>query len=75
MVPAPEIGNLYIGFIVDKGNDDLAKAVEAGLKVLWENGKYREILTRHLIPDLEIPAPGINIGERASNWEQPKPKS
>jgi polar amino acid transport system substrate-binding protein len=75
LVPAPEIGNLYIGFIVDKGNDDLAQAVKAALQILWDNGKYSEILARHLIPDLEIKAPGVNIGEEASNWEQPKPKA
>jgi len=75
LVPAPEIGNLYIGFIVDKGNAGLAEAVKAALQVLWDNGKYSEILARHLIPDLEIKAPGINIGEEASNWQQAKPRA
>lgn len=75
LVPAPEIGNLYIGFIVDKGNAGLAEAVRAALQVLWDNGKYSEILARHLIPDLEIKAPGINIGEEASNWQQAKPRA
>lgn len=75
LVPAPEIGNLYIGFIVDKGNDGLAQAVKAALQVLWENGKYHEILARHLIPDLAIAAPGINIGEEATNWQQARPRS
>lgn len=75
LVPAPEIGDLYIGFIVNKGNDGLAKAIEVELKVLWTNGKYKEILARHDIADLDLPGPGVNIGERASNWQQAKPKS
>lgn len=75
LVPAPEIGNLYIGFIVDKGNEDLAKAVEAALQIVWDSGKYREVLARHLIPDLGIKSPGINIGEEASNWQQAKPRA
>lgn len=75
LVPAPEVGDLYIGFIVDKGNEGLAKAVEAALAELWANGKYREILARYDLADLDLPAPGVNIGERASNWKQAKPKS
>jgi len=75
LVPAPEIGNLYIGFIVKKGNDGLAQAVKAALQVVFDNGKYQEILARHQIPDLAIKAPGINIGEEATNWQQAKPRS
>jgi len=75
LVPAPELGDLYIGWIVDKGNTGLANAIEAALKILFENGKYAEILARYDISDLSLPAPGVNIGQNSSNWVQPKPKS
>jgi len=75
LVPAPELGDLYIGWIVEKGNTGLANAVEAALKVLFENGKYAEILAKYDISDLNLPAPGVNIGQNASNWVQPKPKT
>lgn len=75
LVSAPEIGDLLVGFIVDKGNDGLAKAVNAALALLWENGKYKEILARYDLADHGISEPGVNIGERASNWQQAKPKS
>ena len=75
IVPAPEIGDLYVGFIVDKGNDGLAKAVSAALQTLWDNGQYKEILARYGIADHDLPAPGVNIGESASNWQQAKPKT
>ncbi len=75
LVPAPELGDLYIGWIVQKGNIELATAIEAALKVLFENGKYAEILAKYDVADLNLPAPGVNIGQNASNWVQPKPKS
>lgn len=75
LVPAPELGDLYIGWIVEKGNTELATAIEAALKILFENGKYAEILAKYDISDLNLPAPGVNIGQNASNWVQPKPKS
>jgi len=75
LVPAPELGDLYIGFIVDKGNTELANAIEAALKILFDNGKYAEILAAYKIADLNLEAPGVNIGQNASNWVQPKPKS
>lgn len=73
LVPAPELGDLYIGFIVDKGNTELANAIDAALKVLFANGKYAEILAKYNISDLNLDAPGVNIGQNASNWVQPKP--
>ncbi|MDC9826245.1 transporter substrate-binding domain-containing protein [Devosia sp. ZB163] len=75
LVPAPELGDLYIGWIVEKGNTGLANAIEAALKILFENGKYAEILAKYDIADLNLSAPGVNIGQNASNWVQPKPKS
>lgn len=75
LIPAPELGDLYIGFIVDKGNTELANAIEAALKILFENGRYAEILATYNISDLNLDAPGVNIGQNASNWVQPKPKS
>ncbi len=75
LVPAPEIGDLYIGWIVEKGNTGLANAIEAALKVLFANGKYAEILAKYDISDLNLPAPGVNIGQDASNWVQTKPNS
>jgi polar amino acid transport system substrate-binding protein len=75
LIPAPEIGDLYIGFIVDKGDTDLANAIEAALKILFANGRYAEILAAYNIADLNLDAPGVNIGQNASNWVQPKPKS
>lgn len=75
LIPAPELGDLYIGFIVDKGNTELANAIEAALKILFENGRYAEILATYNILDLNLDAPGVNIGQNAANWVQPKPKS
>ncbi|MDB5585577.1 MAG: hypothetical protein JWP26_547 [Devosia sp.] len=75
LIPAPEIGDLYIGFIVDKGDTELANAIEAALKILFANGRYAEILAAYNISDLNLDAPGVNIGQNASNWVQPKPKS
>jgi polar amino acid transport system substrate-binding protein len=75
LIPAPEIGDLYIGFIVDKGDAELANAIEAALKILFDNGRYAEILAAYNISDLNLDAPGVNIGQNASNWVQPKPKS
>ena len=75
LIPAPELGDLYIGFIVDKGDTDLANAVNAALEILFENGRYAEILAAYNISDLSLDAPGVNIGQNASNWVQPKPKT
>ncbi|MBN9333730.1 transporter substrate-binding domain-containing protein [Devosia sp.] len=75
LVPAPELGDLYIGFIVDKGHTELASAIDAALKILFENGRYAEILAAYNISDLNLDAPGVNIGQNASNWVQPKPAS
>lgn len=75
LIPAPELGDLYIGFIVNKGQTELASAIEAALKILFENGRYTEILAAYHISDLNLDAPGVNIGQNASNWVQPKPKS
>lgn len=75
LIPAPELGDLYIGFIVNKGQTELANAIEAALKILFENGRYAEILAAYHISDLNLDAPGVNIGQNASNWVQPKPKS
>lgn len=75
LIPAPELGDLYIGFIVNKGQTELANAIEAALNILFENGRYTEILAAYHISDLNLEAPGVNIGQNASNWVQPKPKS
>ena len=72
LIPAPEFGNLYIGAIVDKGNTQLAEALKAALQVLFDNGSYAKTLAKWGLSDLAIPAPGINIGEQATNWLQPK---
>ncbi|WP_454703041.1 transporter substrate-binding domain-containing protein [Agrobacterium burrii] len=72
LVPTPEVGDLYIGFIVNKGNTDLANAVAAALKILVDNGRYAEILAAYNIPDLKLETTGVNIGEKASNWLQVK---
>ncbi len=72
LVPAPEVGDLYIGFIVNKGNTDLASAVAAALKILVENGRYAQILAAYNVPDFKLGTTGVNIGENASNWLQVK---
>lgn len=69
-IDAPEVGNLYIGFITKKGNTEFQKAVVAGLEVLFEDGTYAEILKKYNISDHAIDKPGINIGSAASNWVQ-----
>ncbi len=71
-IAAPEVGNLYLGAIVDKGNTGLADAIKAALQVLFDNGTYAKILAKWNLSDLAIPAPGIDIGQQASNYVQPK---
>jgi len=70
---APDLGNLYLGIIVKKGDTELAEALQAALQVTFDDGTHQEILDKWNVGDLTIPAPGINIGAEASNFVQPKP--
>jgi polar amino acid transport system substrate-binding protein len=72
LIPSDDLGNLYIGAIVDKGNTELAEAIHAAVKVLFDNGTYAEILAKWDLSDLALKAPGVNIGQEATNWVQPK---
>jgi polar amino acid transport system substrate-binding protein len=71
-INAPEFGNLYVGFIVNKRNKDLSDALLAALKIMFADGKYSSILAKWNLSDHAIPTPGIDIGSKASNWKQPK---
>jgi polar amino acid transport system substrate-binding protein len=71
-VNAPEFGNLYIGYIVDKGNVGLGNALLAGLNTLIEDGTYAKILAKWDASDNALERAGINIGSEASNWKQPR---
>lgn len=73
LIPSADLGNLYIGAIVDKGNTELAEALRAAYQVLFDNGTYAEILAKWNLSDLALKAPGVNIGQEATNWVQPKP--
>ena len=71
-IDAPEVGNLYEGIITKKGNDELTGALTAALAILFEDGRHQAILDAWNVGDLNIPAPGVNIGSEASNWVQVK---
>ncbi|BCG82207.1 transporter substrate-binding domain-containing protein [Mesorhizobium sp. 113-3-3] len=71
-VAAPEFGNLYIGYIVNKGNAGLSNALLAGLEVLIRDGTYAKILAKWDASDNALKNAGINIGSEATNWKQPR---
>jgi polar amino acid transport system substrate-binding protein len=70
-VNAPEFGNLYIGYIVKKGNTGLENALLAALNVLIADGSYAKILANWDVPDNALKQTGINIGDQATDWLQP----
>ncbi len=61
-VALPEAGSLLLGMTVTKENGDIAKAVDAAMNVLVEEGYYKEALDHWGLGDYAID-PGINLAK------------
>ena len=69
-IDAPQVGNLLEGLGLKKGSTQLENALVAAVKDLQKDGIYKAVFTKWHIPQLEVKAPGINIGSQASNYIQ-----
>jgi polar amino acid transport system substrate-binding protein len=62
----------YLGMVIKRDNDELAKAMLAALKAVHASGNYDRIMDKWDLAPLKLPNPGINL--TASNpLQNPKP--
>lgn len=54
-----------LGFVVSKLNPALQNALLGALKTLYNNGTMKEIYTKWGVPQMLLPAPGIDLGKTA----------
>lgn len=72
VVPNKYLPKYYNGMVVKKDNEQLAKALLAGLKAVHEEGVYDKVMAKWNISVLSLKEPGINLTS-TNPLEKPKP--
>lgn len=68
----PLLPKLYVGMVVAKDNDALAKALLAGVQALHQSGAYDKIMDRWNTGVLKLAKPGIDLAA-SEPLDAPKP--
>lgn len=61
IIPSPLLSRTYVGIVVDRAADDLAKALLGALEAIVADGTYAKIMADWDLNDIALDEPGINL--------------